>query len=57
MVLKSGQKDDPNVVKEIFYHRQFNHPHITKLYEYIITETAVWMVLEYCDGMCCVHEY
>ncbi|CCE63999.1 hypothetical protein TPHA_0G01630 [Tetrapisispora phaffii CBS 4417] len=50
VVLKSSSKTDPNVVREVFYHRQFDHPYITKLYEIIITETKVWMSLEYCPG-------
>lgn len=50
MVLKSSDKNDPNIVREVFYHRQFDYPYITKLYEVIITETKVWMALEYCPG-------
>ncbi|EDO17149.1 hypothetical protein Kpol_1072p19 [Vanderwaltozyma polyspora DSM 70294] len=50
VVLKSSDKTDPNVVREIFYHRQFDFPYITKLYEVIITETKVWMVIEYCPN-------
>ena len=50
VVLKSSDKNDPNIVREVFYHRQFDYPYITKLYEVIITETKVWMALEYCPG-------
>lgn len=50
VVLKTGDKSDPNVVREVFYHRQFDYPYITKLYEVIVTETKVWMALEYCPG-------
>ncbi|KAG5365777.1 putative serine/threonine-protein kinase [Yarrowia sp. B02] len=50
VVLKSSAKSAPNLVREIHHHRQFKHPHITRLYEIIVTETVVWMVLEYCPG-------
>ncbi|KAL3232199.1 putative serine/threonine-protein kinase [Nakaseomyces bracarensis] len=50
VVLKTGDKSDPNVVREVFYHRQFDYPYITKLYEVIVTESKVWMALEYCPG-------
>ncbi|CAI4052793.1 hypothetical protein N7582_005562 [Saccharomyces uvarum] len=48
--LKTSDKNDPNIVREVFYHRQFDFPYITKLYEVIVTETKVWMALEYCPG-------
>jgi serine/threonine protein kinase len=50
-VLKSAQKDDANLAREIHHHRQLVHPHITRLYEVIVTETLVWLVLEYCPGL------
>ena len=50
VVLKTGDKFDPNVVREVFYHRQFDYPYITKLYEVIVTESKVWMALEYCPN-------
>ncbi|KAI5463561.1 kinase-like domain-containing protein [Mariannaea sp. PMI_226] len=50
VVLKSAKKDDSNLAREIHHHRQFVHPHIARLYEVIVTETMVWMVLEYCAG-------
>ncbi|AMD19038.1 HBR137Wp [Eremothecium sinecaudum] len=50
VVLKTGEKNDANIVREVFYHRQFDFPFITKLYEVIVTETKVWMALEYCPG-------
>ncbi|ANB13441.1 non-specific serine/threonine protein kinase [Sugiyamaella lignohabitans] len=50
VVLKSSPKEQPNLVREIHHHRQFKHPHIARLYEIIVTETSVWMVLEYCPG-------
>lgn len=50
VVLKSARKDDANLAREIHHHRQLLHPHITRLYEVIVTETLVWLVLEYCPG-------
>ncbi|KAE9982951.1 hypothetical protein BLS_005156 [Venturia inaequalis] len=50
VVLKSAQKNDGNLAREIHHHRQFNHPHIARLYEVIVTESLVWLVLEYCSG-------
>jgi serine/threonine protein kinase len=49
-VLKSAKKDDANLAREIHHHRQFIHPHIARLYEVIVTEELVWLVLEYCPG-------
>lgn len=51
VVLKSAKKGDSNLAREIHHHRQFLHPHIARLYEVIITENLVWLVLEYCPGM------
>ena len=50
VVLKSAKKDDANLAREIHHHRQFLHPHIARLYEVIVTEHLVWLVLEYCPG-------
>ncbi|KAF2112443.1 kinase-like domain-containing protein [Lophiotrema nucula] len=50
VVLKSAKKDDQNLAREIHHHRQFLHPHIARLYEVIVTEELVWLVLEYCPG-------
>lgn len=50
VVLKSSSKEDPNLVREIHHHRQFLHPHIARLYEVVVTESLVWLVLEYCPG-------
>ncbi|KAI5801921.1 kinase-like domain-containing protein [Pyronema domesticum] len=50
VVLKSARKEDANLAREIHHHRQLLHPHITRLYEVIVTETLVWLVLEYCPG-------
>ena len=49
-MLKSASKDDSNLAREIHHHRQFLHPHIARLYEVIVTEQSVWLVLEYCSG-------
>ncbi|SGZ57643.1 CIC11C00000004586 [Sungouiella intermedia] len=51
VVLKCGAVDDPNIVREIYYHRQLRHKNIVKLYEVIKTETHLWMALEYCEGL------
>ncbi|KAI9720918.1 MAG: hypothetical protein M1828_005488 [Chrysothrix sp. TS-e1954] len=50
VVLKSAKKDDTNLAHEVHVHRQLLHPHIARLYEVIVTETLVWLVLEYCPG-------
>ncbi|KAF2740422.1 Pkinase-domain-containing protein [Polyplosphaeria fusca] len=50
VVLKSAKRDDANLAREIHHHRQFLHPHIARLYEVMVTESLVWLVLEYCPG-------
>ena len=50
VVLKSANKDDANLAREIHHHRQFLHPHIARLYEVIVTENLVWLALEWCPG-------
>ncbi|KAL4896439.1 hypothetical protein BDV59DRAFT_170651 [Aspergillus ambiguus] len=50
VVLKSSDKEDTNLAREIHHHRQFLHPHIARLYEVIVTEKLVWLVLEFCPG-------
>ncbi|KAJ5085582.1 hypothetical protein N7532_010353 [Penicillium argentinense] len=50
VVLKSSSKEDTNLSREIHHHRQFLHPHIARLYEVVVTENLVWLVLEYCPG-------
>ncbi|KIV94688.1 hypothetical protein PV10_02432 [Exophiala mesophila] len=50
VVLKASSKQDANLAREIHHHRQFIHPHIARLYEVIVTESSVWLALEYCPG-------
>lgn len=50
VVLKCGKKDDENIVREIYYHKQLKHRNIVNLYEVIKTELHIWLVLEYCAG-------
>ncbi|KAE8163175.1 serine/threonine protein kinase [Aspergillus tamarii] len=50
VVLKSSSREDTNLPREIHHHRQFLHPHIARLYEVLVTEKLVWLVLEYCPG-------
>ena len=49
-MLKSSPREDTNLAREIHHHRQFLHPHIARLYEVVVTEKLVWLVLEYCPG-------
>lgn len=50
VVLKCGLIDDPNIVREIYYHKQLKHKNIVSLYEVIKTENHLWIALEYCEG-------
>lgn len=51
VVLKSTPKSEAaNLAREIHHHRRLHHPHITQLYEVIITEEKVWLVLEMCPN-------
>ena len=50
VVLKCGLIDDPNIVREIYYHKQLKHKNIVSLYEVIKTENHLWIALEYCQG-------
>lgn len=50
VVLKCGFIDDPNIVREIYYHKQLKHKNIVSLYEVIKTENHLWIALEYCQG-------
>lgn len=50
VVLKCGLIDDPNIVREIYYHKQLRHKNVVKLYEVIKTESHLWMAMEYCRG-------
>ncbi|RCK55129.1 hypothetical protein Cantr_04013 [Candida viswanathii] len=50
VVLKCGLIDDPNIVREIYYHKQLKHKNIVSLYEVIKTESHLWIALEYCQG-------
>ncbi|KAL6452360.1 ppk16 Serine/threonine-protein kinase ppk16 [Candida maltosa Xu316] len=46
VVLKCGLIDDPNIVREIYYHKQLKHKNIV----IIKTENHLWIALEYCQG-------
>lgn len=50
VVLKCGLANDPNIVREIYYHRQLRHKNIVNLFEVIKTESHLWLALEYCEG-------
>lgn len=50
VVLKCGAIDDPNLVREIYYHQHLKHRNIVTLYEVIKTELHLWIALEYCEG-------
>ncbi|CAI5756973.1 unnamed protein product [Candida verbasci] len=50
VVLKCGLIDDPNIVREIYYHKQLKMKNIVSLYEVIKTENHLWIVMEYCQG-------
>lgn len=50
VVLKCGLIDDPNIVREIYYHKQLKNKNIVSLYEVVRTEKHLWLVLEYCSG-------
>ncbi|KAF8339776.1 kinase-like domain-containing protein, partial [Cantharellus anzutake] len=38
------------LTREIHHHRRLHHPHVTKLYEVIATETSIWLITELCSG-------
>jgi len=50
VVLKSAEKTQANIASEIANMSLLSHPHIVRLYEYIIMPDRVWLVLEYCGG-------
>ncbi|KAI5951840.1 hypothetical protein KGF54_004915 [Candida jiufengensis] len=50
VVLKCGLLDDPNIVREIYYHKQLKHKNIVSVYEVIKTENHLWIAMEYCEG-------
>ncbi|KAI5964647.1 uncharacterized protein KGF55_001716 [Candida pseudojiufengensis] len=50
VVLKCGLIDDPNIVREIYYHKQLKHKNIVSVYEVIKTENHLWIAMEFCEG-------
>ncbi|ORY87560.1 kinase-like domain-containing protein, partial [Protomyces lactucae-debilis] len=51
VVLKGTPKSEaPTLAREIHHHRRLHHPHVVQLYEVIVTEERVWLVLEHCGG-------
>lgn len=47
-ISSSESNTNDNLMREFYYLREFRyHPHITKLYEIIFTESSVYMILEY----------
>ena len=50
VVLKCGLIDDPNIVREVYYHRQLQHKNIVNFVRSNKSERHLWMALEYCEG-------
>ncbi|GMM52398.1 non-specific serine/threonine protein kinase [Starmerella bacillaris] len=50
VVLKSADKSQSNLAAEIANMSLLAHPHIVRMYEYIVLPDKVWIVLEYCGG-------
>ncbi|KAE8180715.1 hypothetical protein CF328_g9075 [Tilletia controversa] len=38
------------LTRETHHHRKLHHPHVTQLYEVLVTESSIWMVSELCAG-------
>ncbi|KAF8184566.1 kinase-like domain-containing protein [Mycena galopus ATCC 62051] len=39
-----------SLTREIHHHRTLHHPHVTQMYEVIVTENSIWIVGELCSG-------
>lgn len=38
------------LTREIHHHRRLHHPHVTKLFEVIASESSIWLITELCSG-------
>jgi serine/threonine protein kinase len=49
-VKKINKQHAPMIAREIHHHRQLNHPNIVRIYEIIMTESAIHIFSEYCPN-------
>ncbi|ODV92811.1 hypothetical protein CANCADRAFT_30849 [Tortispora caseinolytica NRRL Y-17796] len=50
VVLKAAPRSSMMVIREILHLRKLFHPNITALYEAVLTDDQIYLVLEYCSG-------
>jgi serine/threonine protein kinase len=49
-VKKISKQHASMIAREIHHHRQLEHPNIVRIYEIIVTETAIHIFSEYCPN-------